>query len=85
MHEFNEFFHVRVPSDNLRRASRSRIAVQGLVLSRMAVAEFLKFLASASHTEKEGRGWRCWSAREILHGYSFELQMAATILLRPAG
>lgn len=56
MHEFSEFFHVRVPSDNLRRASRSRIAVQGLVLSRVAVAEFLKFLASASHTEKEGRG-----------------------------
>lgn len=54
MHEFNEFFHVRFPSDNLRRASR--IAVQGLVLSRVAVAEFLKFLASASHTEKEGRG-----------------------------
>lgn len=56
MHEFDEFFHVRVPSDNPRRGSLSRIAVQGSVLSRVAVAEFPKFLASASHTEKEGHG-----------------------------
>lgn len=60
------------------------------VVSRVIVVELLKFLASASYREKGERSERqggSVGARGKSSGYSFELQMAGTILcaLRPTG